>query len=96
MIKVKIRKSLAEGGNVFAGKTAPIPEAFIDPTLDKYYEELDRLFPQHSGKFRKFEPLGSVKKKKESGDIDLAVSAKVLFESSEIDPEELETWKNRS
>ena len=92
MIRIKIKKSITEGGNVFAGKTAPIPEAFIDPTLDKYYEELDRLFPQHSGKFRKFEPLGSVKKKKESGDIDLAVSATDLFPSGEINPEELETW----
>ena len=99
MIRIKIKKSITEGGNVFAGKTAPIPKAFIDPTLDKYYEELDRLFPQHSGKFRKFEPLGSVGKKEESGDIDLAVSAKVLFpnktvlfKSGEINSEELESW----
>ena len=52
MIKVKINKSLAEGGNVFAGKTDSIPLEFIQPTLDKYYEELDRLFPEHSDKFK--------------------------------------------
>ena len=67
MIKVKIKKSLAEGGNVFAGKTGPIPLEFIQPTLDRYYKELDRLFPQHSDKFKNFQPLGSVGKKAKSG-----------------------------
>ena len=40
MIKVKINKSLAEGGNVFAGKTDSIPLEFIQPTLDRYYEDM--------------------------------------------------------
>jgi len=33
MIKVKINKSLTEGGNVFAGKTASIPIDAIRPTV---------------------------------------------------------------
>ena len=92
MIKVKIRKSLAEGGNVFVGKTDSIPLEFIQPTLDKYYEELDRLFPQHSDKFRNFQPLGSVGKKAKSGDIDLAVNVQEMFPDGEVNPEDLESW----
>jgi hypothetical protein len=92
MIKVKIKKSLAEGGNVFAGKTDSIPLEYIQPTLDKYYEELDRLFPQHSDKFRNFQPLGSVGKKAKSGDIDLAVNVKEMFPDGEVNPEDIESW----
>ena len=92
MIKVKIRKSLAEGGNVFAGKTDSIPLEFIQPTLDRYYEELDRLFPQHSDKFRSFQPLGSVGKKAKSGDIDLAVNVQEMFPDGEVNPEDVESW----
>jgi len=92
MIKVKIKKSLSEGGNVFAGKTGPIPSGSIEPTLNKYYEELDRLFPQHSDKFRNFQPLGSVGKKAESGDIDLAVDVSEMFTDGEVNPEDLSSW----
>ena len=92
MIKIKIKKSLAEGGNVFAGKTDSIPLEFIQPTLDKYYEELDRLFPEHSDKFRNFQPLGSVGKKARSGDIDLAVNVREMFLDGEINPEDVESW----
>jgi len=92
MIKVKINKSLAEGGNVFAGKTDSIPLEFIQPTLDKYYEELDRLFPEHSDKFRNFQPLGSVGKKARSGDIDLAVNVREMFPDGEVNPEDVESW----
>ena len=92
MIKIKIKKSLAEGGNVFAGKTDSIPLEFIQPTLDKYYEELDRLFPEHSDKFRNFQTLGSVGKKARSGDIDLAVNVREMFLDGEINPEDVESW----
>ena len=92
MIKVKIKKSLAEGGNVFAGKTGPIPLEFIQPTLDRYYKELDRLFPQHSDKFKNFQPLGSVGKKAKSGDIDLAVNVREMFPDGEVNPEDVESW----
>jgi hypothetical protein len=92
MIRVRIKKTISEGGNVFAGKTDSIPLEFIQPTLDKYYEELDRLFPQHSDKFRNFQPLGSVGKKASSGDIDLAVNVHDLFPDGEVNPEDLESW----
>ena len=92
MIKVKIKKSLSEGGNIFVGKTDSIPLEFIQPTLDKYYEELDRLFPQHSDKFRSFQPLGSVGKKAKSGDIDLAVNVKEMFPDGEVNPEDIKSW----
>ena len=72
------RKYLQEGGNIFAG-TDDIPREFIEPTLNKYYEELARLFPQHAGVFDSFEPVGSVGKKDVSGDIDLALDLKVMF-----------------
>ena len=92
MIKIKIKKTLREGGNVFKGKTNSIPLEFIQPTLDRYYEELDRLFPQHSDKFRNFQPLGSVGKKAKSGDIDLAVNVREMFPDGEVNPEDLESW----
>lgn len=92
MIRVKIKKSLSEGGNIFVGKTDSIPLEFIQPTLDKYYEELDRLFPQHSDKFRSFQPLGSVGKKAKSGDIDLAVNVKEMFPDGEVNSEDIKSW----
>ena len=57
------RRHLNEGGNIFKGQTDKIPLEFIQPTLDKYYEELNRLFPAHRDVFTKFEPVGSVGKK---------------------------------
>ena len=92
MIKVKITSSITEGGNVFAGKTDSIPLEYIQTTLDKYYEELDRLFPKHSDKFRSFQPLGSVGKKARSGDIDLAVNVREMFPDGEVNPEDVESW----
>ena len=77
------RRFLTEGGNVFKGESVDsIPLAFIEPTLNEYYEELSRLFPQHSSKFADFTPLGSVGKKAKSGDIDLAVDVEELFPQS--------------
>jgi hypothetical protein len=83
---------LQEGGNIFAGKTADIPRENIQPTLDRYYEELRRLFPEHREVFSKFEPVGSVGKKPTSGDIDLALSIHDLFSDGEINTGELESW----
>mgnify|MGYP003677789794 CR=1 FL=1 len=60
MIKVRINKAsnkcggstelvvMTEGGNVFAGQTADIPIDYIEPTLNAYYDELERLFPERS------------------------------------------------
>ena len=36
---------LNEGGNVF-GTTAPIAKEKIEPTLEKFTEELGRIFPK--------------------------------------------------
>jgi len=83
---------LAEGGNIFGDKTDSIPLNFIEPTLNKYYEELGNLFPIHVGDFTTFEPLGSVGKKALSGDIDLAVDVLQLFKDGEVNPEDLPTW----
>ena len=87
------RRYLTEGGNVFAGQNVgPIPLENIRPTLDAYYTELERLFPDHAGIFRKFNPVGSVGKKSESGDIDLVVDVQDMFDSKEIDGDALESW----
>ena len=86
------RMNLAEGGNVFVGKTTDIPKDFIPPTLDRYFAELERIFPKHKEKFRTFEPVGSVGKKAMSGDIDLAIDLKKMFTDGEVDAEELLSW----
>lgn len=84
---------LTEGGNVFKGEDVDsIPLAFIQPTLEQYYEELSRLFPQHASKFADFVPLGSVGKKAKSGDIDLAVDVEELFPQGKVTDEDLQSW----
>ena len=89
----KWRKFLTEGGNVFKGERVDsIPLAFIQPTLEQYYEELSRLFPQHASKFADFAPLGSVGKKAKSGDIDLAVDVEELFPQGKVTDEDLQSW----
>ena len=87
------RRYVTEGGNVFkAENVQPIKLEHINATLDAYYTELDRLFPDHAGTFRTFNPVGSVGKKAESGDIDLAVDASDLFSDKEIDAVAMESW----
>ena len=84
---------LTEGGNVFKGEDVDsIPLAFIQPTLEQYYEELSRLFPQHASNFADFAPLGSVGKKAKSGDIDLAVDVEELFPQGKVTDEDLQSW----
>lgn len=87
------RRFINEGGNVFKGERVDsIPLEFIGPTLDRYYEELSRLFPKHSEIFQNFAPLGSVGKKAKSGDIDLAVDVQELFPSGQVDEKSLQSW----
>jgi len=64
------------GGNVFTA-TDEIKKEDIDPTLDNFFNEFIRLFPKAEPHFKqeKRQTLGSAGKKKESGDIDLALSA---------------------
>ena len=59
-----------EGGNVF-GTTSSIKKENIQPTLEKFTTELKQIYPKIDFKFN---TLGSVGKKDESGDIDLGMS----------------------
>jgi hypothetical protein len=78
---------ITEGGNVFAGKTASIKLADIEPTLNAYFAELKLLFPKKANIFNRqdFVPLGSVGKKDVSGDIDLGVDVKKLLDQKMSD-----------
>ena len=78
---------LKEGGNVFAGKTADIKIENIDSTLESYFTELKSIFPKKAHIFNEthFVGLGSVRKKKESGDIDLGISATDILDKTMSD-----------
>lgn len=86
-------KIVAEGGNVFAGKTASIKRENIDTTLSAYFDELKKIFPNKADIFDEthFVALGSVRKKQESGDIDLGVSVLDILDKSMSD-ESVATW----
>ena len=90
---MKILEIISEGGNVFAGKTAPINIDNIDSTLARYFAELKRLFPAKAGIFDEshFVALGSVRKKQESGDIDLGVSALDILDEKMSD-KSIKSW----
>jgi len=81
------------GGNVFAGKTAPIKRENIEPTLVRYFAELRELFPLKAYIFNgdHFVPLGSVGKKAVSGDIDLGIDTKDLVNFKYFD-ESVNQW----
>jgi hypothetical protein len=64
---------ITEGGNVF-GTTHPIKKEYIDSTLKEFYKQLIGIFPEADIHFKSIRTLGSVGKKPESGDIDLALS----------------------
>jgi hypothetical protein len=74
-----VREIIMEGGNVFGDNTGRINREHIQPTLDKYFSELQQVFPQANIKQDDFHPVGSVGLKSSSGDIDLAVDATDLF-----------------
>lgn len=90
MIKLTalLKELITEGGNVF-GTTAPIAKDKIEPTLEKFVEELSRVFPPKSSTFNSFEKLGSAGKKDMSGDIDIAYPVSHLTKDGEPD---LEGW----
>lgn len=73
-----LKQVLLEGGNVF-GTTAPINKEDIEPTLEKFSDELGRIFPAKASTFKSFQTLGSVGKKPVSGDIDLGYDVKHIF-----------------
>lgn len=76
-----MRIILREGGNVFKdANVGKIKKENIYSTIDAFVEELSRIFPNAKEELTKNEPLGSVGKKPESGDIDLAMDASSFFE----------------
>jgi hypothetical protein len=95
LIKLLREVLVDEGGNVF-GTTSSIKKEYIKSTLDSFTNELKRIYPKVNFKF---ESLGSVGKKDESGDIDLGMSindfldaqGKPLLSNWNIDPKEYQT-----
>lgn len=65
------------GGNVFTG-SGPIKRENIKPTLARFIQDFLRVFPKAKGHFEGIKTLGSVGKKEESGDIDLALDEKAF------------------
>ena len=81
------------GGNIFKDYASPINRANIRPTLKKYIEHLSYVFPEKSHVFENFHPVGSVGKKQVSGDLDLAIDFKHLFEGEPYNATELKQYK---
>lgn len=81
ILETLLRKLINEGGNVFksTNPTASIKKEDIDPTMEKFVDELSAIFPAKANSFKVFERLGSVGKKPVSGDIDLAYDVKNIF-----------------
>jgi hypothetical protein len=86
MIKLHtlLKELITEGGNVF-GTPAPIAKERIEPTLEKFVEELGRVFPKKAPTFTSFEKLGSAGKKDMSGDIDVAYPVAHLTQDGKPD-----------
>lgn len=83
IIKKQLEKSvneqlILEGGNVF-DNTGPIKKENIDPTLKKFKEKLNKLFPKINFDFIL---LGSAGKKEVSGDIDVALSEETMIDKN--------------
>ena len=74
------------GGNIFT-LTEPIKKEHIGPTLDKFKEELSKIFPKISFDFI---TLGSAGKKDISGDIDLGLNEDLVFDKD--DEVKLDDW----
>ena len=74
------------GGNVFADQTSSIKREHIAPTLTAYFAELSNLFPAKDYLFNTdhFIPLGSAGKKAASGDIDLGVDIREIFDLTDV------------
>lgn len=81
------------GGNIFKGYAKPIVRENIRPTLKKYIEHLGHIFPKKAHVFENFYPVGSVGKKQVSGDMDLALDFKHLFEREPYNKEELAQYQ---
>jgi hypothetical protein len=80
------------GGNVFKGRTRSIKKEHIEPTVQKYFDELKSVFPKKRGIFNKrhFKYLGSVGKKPKSGDIDFGIDVSSII--PEVTDTEIKKW----
>ena len=78
------KQILKEGGNVF-GTTDSIEKDNIEPTIEKFVEQLSKIFPAKASTFTSFEKLGSAGKKAVSGDIDLSYDIKNIFPGGKPD-----------
>ena len=81
------------GGNIFKDYASPIVRENIRPTLKKYIDHLGFIFPEKAHIFKHFYPVGSVGKKPISGDMDLALDFKHLFEGKPYNATELRQYK---
>lgn len=79
------------GGNLFSDVVQPISINNINSTLEAYYKELSRVFPNKTLVFKEFKTIGSAGKKEVSGDIDLAISVTLLLDSNLSDGS-ISTW----
>ena len=68
------------GGNVF-GTTSGIKKEYIQSTLNRFINELCRIFPLRKEYLEGYKVLGSAGKKEVSGDIDLALSNDLVKDS---------------
>lgn len=92
LVKLLNEILIGEGGNIFKNseyETQNIPLNNIQPTLDKFIGDLNRLFPAKNSSFKellnKDNWLGSTGRKSESGDVDLAYSIDNFFINGEPD-----------
>jgi len=81
------------GGNIFKDHASPIARENIRPTLEKYVAHLEYIFSEKAHVFKNFFPVGSVGKKLVSGDMDLALDFKHLFEGKPYNSEELQQFR---
>ena len=79
-----LKQLIVEGGNVF-DITSSINKENIDSTVEKFVDELSRIFPAKAYSFKSFEKLGSAGKKDVSGDIDLSYDVKNIFPDGKPD-----------
>lgn len=80
------------GGNIFKGYAKPIVRENIRPTLKQYISHLGTVFPNKAHVFENFYPVGSVGKKNISGDIDLALDFRHLFDGIPYNSKELSDY----
>ena len=79
-----LKQLIVEGGNVF-DITSSINKENIESTVEKFVDELSRIFPAKAASFKSFEKLGSAGKKDVSGYIDLSYDVKNIFPDGKPD-----------